>query len=158
MEAVQVTLERMKTALGEAQTNLALARKWMATAINRLRRSVEFNVGDEVVLTTKHIKNYCRHLPTKIKARWVGPFTITQKVSPMAYRVDLHPSWCLHPVFHIDKLKKYIHFDEFLWEAQPPPPVVIEDHLEYEVEALIRHRGKGTRGIIFGTLEGVSIY
>ena len=63
----------------------------------------------------------------------------------MAYRVDLRPSWCLHPVFHIDKLKTYIHSKEFLRKVQPPPPIVIEDHLEYEVEDLIRHRCKGTR-------------
>ena len=102
-------------------------------------------MGDEVVLTTKHIKNYCPHLPAKIKARWVGPFTITQKVLPVAYRVDLPPVWRLHPVFHIDKLKKYIRSEEFLREVHPPPPIVVEDHLEYEVEDLIRHRGKGTR-------------
>ena len=143
-EAVQVTLEWMKTALAEAQTNLALAQKRMATAVNRSCRFMEYNVGDEVVLTTKHIKNYCPHLPAKIKARWVGPFTITQKVSPVAYRVDLPPGWRLHPIFHIDKLKKYIRSEEFLREVHPPPLVVIEDHLEYEVEDLIQHRGKGT--------------
>ena len=90
-EAVQITLEWMKTALAEAQTNLPLTQKQRATAVNCSRRSVEFNVGDEVVLTTKHIKNDCPHLPAKIKARWVGPFTITQKVPPVAYRVDLPP-------------------------------------------------------------------
>ena len=110
----------------------------MAMAVNRSRRSVEYNtVGDEVVLTAKHIKNYCPHLPAKIKARLVGPFTIAQKVSPMAYRVDLPPCWHLHPVFHMDKLKKYIHSEEFLREVHPPPPVVLEDHLEYEVEDVI---------------------
>ena len=98
--------------------------------VNHFRQSVEYNVGDEVVLTTKHIKNCCPHLPAKIKARWVVPFTITQKVSPMAYRVDLPPSWRLHPVFHIDKLKKYIRSEEFLREVHPPPPVAVEDHLE----------------------------
>ena len=126
----------MKTALAKAQTNLALPQKQMAMAVNRSRQPVEYNVGDEVVLTIKHIKNYCPHLPAKIKARWVGPFTITQQVSPMAYRVDLPPGWRLHPVFHVDKLKKYIHSEEFLREVHPPPPIVVED--------LIRHRGTGT--------------
>ena len=116
----------------------------MATVVNRSRRSVEYNVSDEVVLTTKYIKNYCAHLLAKIKVRWVGPFTITQKVSPVAYRVDLLPGWRLHPVFHVDKLKKYIRSKEFLWEVHPPPPVVVEDHLDYEVEGFIQHWGKGT--------------
>ena len=63
----------------------------------------------------------------------------------MPYRVDLPPGWCLHPVFHIDKLKKHIHSEKFVQEGQPPPLVVAEDHLEYEVEDLIWHQGKGTR-------------
>ena len=28
---------------------------------------------------------------------------------------------------------------------EPPPPVLVEDHLEYEVEDLIRHKGRGAR-------------
>ena len=65
----------------------------------------------------KTIKNYGPHLLAKIKARWVGPFTITHKVSLVAYRVDLSPGWRLQPIFHIDKLKKYIHSEEFLREV-----------------------------------------
>ena len=45
-EAVQITLERMKMALVEAQTNLVLAQKRMATAVNRSHRSVEYTIGD----------------------------------------------------------------------------------------------------------------
>ena len=127
----------MKTDLVEAQTNLTLAQKRMAAAVNCLRQSVEFSVGDEVVLLTKNIKNYCPHLLAKIKARWVAPFTIPQRVSPVAYCVDLPPGWRLHPVFHIDKLKKYICSTAFLRKVQPPPPIVIEHHLDYEVEDLI---------------------
>ena len=141
-EAMQITLEWMKTALTEVQTNLELAQKRMATTVNGSCQSVELNVD---TLYTNNIKSYCPHLPAKIKARWVGPFTITQKVSPVAYRVELPPNWRLHLVFHIDKLKKYIHSEEFSREVQPPPPIVIENHQEYEIEDLIQHRGKGTR-------------
>ena len=38
-EALQVTLERMNTALVEAQTNLACTQKWMATTVNHLHQS-----------------------------------------------------------------------------------------------------------------------
>ena len=131
--------------MAEGQTNFACAQKWIATTVNRTRRSQEYNVSDEVVPSTKNIKNYCLHLLAKFKARWVGPFAVTHKFFPMAYMMDLPPGWHLHPVFHIDKLKKYIHSKEFLQEVQPPPPVVVEDHLEYKVEDLIQHRGKGTR-------------
>ena len=55
----------------------------------------EYNVVDEVVLSMKNIKKHCHHSPTKIKARWVAPFTITRKVSPMDYKVDLTPGWRL---------------------------------------------------------------
>ena len=105
---MQVTSERMKTALAEAQTNSARDQNWMAIVVNRSCWSEEFQAVYEVVLLTKNIKNFCPQLPAKIKARWVGTFVITQKVSPVAYQVDLSPGWHLHPVFHIDKLKSYI--------------------------------------------------
>ena len=63
----------------------------------------------------------------------------------MVYRVDLPPGWSLHPVFHISKFKKYFRSEEFVREVQPPPLVVVKNHVEYEGEDLIRHRGKGTR-------------
>ena len=42
----------MKTALAEAQTNLERAQRRMANAVNRSRRSEQYNIGDEVVLST----------------------------------------------------------------------------------------------------------
>ena len=98
-----------------------------------------------MVLSTSNLKNYNPHLPAKLRARWVGPFTINRVVSPVAYKVDLPPGWQIHPVFHIDCLKRYVRSEEFLREVKPPPPVLVEDHLEYEVEDFIRHHRRGTR-------------
>ena len=119
-EAVTETLERMQTALTEAQTNLERAQCRMATAVNRTRRLEQYKVGDEVVLSTANLRNYWPHLPVKLRARWVGPFTISREVSPIACKVDLPPGWQIHPVFHVDRLKRYIHLEEFLREVEPP--------------------------------------
>ena len=42
-----------------------------------------------------------------------------------------------------DCLKWYVYLEGFLWEAEPPPLVLDEDHLEYKVEDLIWHCGHG---------------
>ena len=102
-------------------------------------------MGDEVVLTTANLCSYCTHLPPKIKARWVGPFRITQEISPIAYGLDLPPGWRIHTIFHVSKLKRYIHSEEFLWEVEPPSPIHVGDTLEYEVEGILWHQGKGAR-------------
>ena len=144
-EAVKETVEQMKTTLDEAQTNLERVQRKMANTVNRSRRSEQYNISDEVVLSTTNLWNYFPHLPAKLQARWVGPFTISRVVSPVAYKVDLPPGWQIHSVFHIDRLKLYVHSEEFLRKVEPSPPVLVEDHLEYEVEDLIRHRGHGVR-------------
>ena len=59
--------------------------------------------------------------------------------------MDLPLGWRLHPVFHIDNLNKYSCSKEFLWGFLPPAPTVVEHHLDYEVEDLIRHQGQGAR-------------
>ena len=96
-EAVKGTLERMKTTLAEAHTNLEQTQRRMANAINRSRRSEQYNIGDEVVLNTMNLRNYCPNLLAKLRARWVGPFAISRVVSPVAYKVDLAPRWQIHP-------------------------------------------------------------
>ena len=53
--------------------------------------------------------------------------------------------WRIHPAFHASELKRYTHSEELLWEVEPPPLVLVGDALEYEVEGILRHQGKGPR-------------
>ena len=73
-EAVKAALERMKTALVDAESNLTTTQQRMKRAVDKKSRTKEYKIGEEVVLSTANLRTYCPNWPPKIKARWVGPF------------------------------------------------------------------------------------
>ena len=91
VEAVQTMVDRMKTALEEAQVNLTVAQSRAKSQVDRSRRNEEFEVGDEVVLSTRPI-SVNQHLPSKLRRRWIGPYRVARVISPVAYRLDLPPA------------------------------------------------------------------
>ena len=123
-EAVKEALERMKTALVDAKSNLTKAQR-MKRAVDKKRWAEDYKIGNEVVLSTTNLWTYCPHLPPHIKVRSVGPFRIKKIVSPIAFGLNLPPGWRIHPAFHINKLKHYIRSEEFLREVKQPPPILV---------------------------------
>ena len=153
-EEVKEALERMKTALVDAQSNLATAQQRMKCVVDKKRRAEEYKIGNDVVLSTANLRIYCLNLLPKIKARWVGPFRIQKLMSPVAFGLDPPQGWRIHLAFHTSKRKHYIRSEEFLREVEPPPPVLVGDTLEYEVEGILRHQGTGTRHQYLVLLKG----
>ena len=70
--------------------------------------------------------------------RYIGPFTVTQRVSPVAYRLALPEGYKIHDVFHISLLKPYGDNGT----VRPPPPELIEGEEEYEIDTILDHRDK----------------
>ena len=106
IEAVHIMTDRMRSALEEAQANLSLVQCRARSQANKSQRDESFKVGDEVVLSTKHL-HLDQHLLTKLRRRWVGPFRVSKVLSLVAYGLDLPPRWKIHPVFHVSNLKSY---------------------------------------------------
>ena len=138
-QVVQEAIGQMKEALDDVKLNLVKAQERMKTQVDKTRREEEWKVGDRVFLTTQHLQTFVVHMLPKLRRRWVGPFTITKVVSPVAFQLDLPPGWQIHPTFHTSNLKVYIRHPDFKWEVDPPPPVLVDGNLEYEVEAILRH-------------------
>ena len=102
------------------------------------RRTVEFTVGQQVLLNTRYIR--FRNCPRKLQRRFVGPFQIKRKISRAAYELSLPEKWSIHPVFHVSLLKPW---RESVWSSPVDlQPADIEPMREpvYEVEKLLRWR------------------
>jgi hypothetical protein len=85
----------------------------------------EFAIRDKVWLEGKNLK--CTEGTPKLSPRWYGPFQVAAKISHVAYRLDLPPSWKIHNVFHASLLTPYHETPEHGPNFLEPPPDIIED-------------------------------
>jgi hypothetical protein len=135
-------LSLIQTSLQSAKQHLAVAQNRQKQYADRHRRELEFTLGDQVLLSTAHLPLPLSSQVRKLASRWIGPFSILQVISPVAYKLDLPSHLRIHPVFHVSQLKPFLSnpstFPHRL--ADPPPPLVINDHEEYEVEKILAKR------------------
>jgi hypothetical protein len=141
--SVEELLERLGTTLSEAQEHVEKAQSKQQEQANRHRIEQEFEVGQQVWLSTADLRLKMKITP-KLTQRWIGPFTVKRKLSPLTYELDLPPSLSIHPVFHISKLRLHSSSPRFDPHRPPhpdrPSPEVIDQVEEYEVEAIRTHR------------------
>ena len=71
----------------------------------------------------------------KLRARFVGPFRVMERIGKTAYRLDLRGRFKdVHNVFHVSQLRKHIHGGS---SANPPEPIQVEGEEHFKVEALL---------------------
>jgi hypothetical protein len=112
-------------------------------ADKRRRPSPTYRKGDLVWLDATNLKT--GRPSKKLDARRLGPFEITDVITPLAYRLKLPHSWRVHPVFHVSLLRPAT-IDTTLHPTTTddnlrPPPDVIDGTAEYHVESVLDHSG-----------------
>jgi transposase InsO family protein len=124
-------LSDIQKARSDAQETLLLRNK-------PIKEPRTFHINQKVWLDSRNLKV---NVPSKkLAPRRYGPFTIKEKISPVAYRINLPNHMKIHDVFHIDLLTPF-HETEIYGEAFPqPPPDLIEGEEEYEVEEIVNDR------------------
>lgn len=101
---------------------------------------ISFVEGQLVLLSTKNIKT--NRPSKKLDNRWIGPFTIENKIGEQSYRLKLPKHYKIHPVFHVQVLKRYTRGDI----VDPPPPEMVFNEEygqrieEHEVEEVLDSR------------------
>ena len=146
--AVEQTVESLQSAWTHARRAMQAAQQRQKAYADKRRSPVTIKVGDQVLLSSQNIA--LKHPGSrKMLPKWLGPFKVVSEVNPVAFKLELPPALSrLHPVFHASLLKPYVS------DGGPkpnPPPIVLEDgDILYEVEALLdkRHSGRKTEYLV----------
>ncbi|KAA0047501.1 hypothetical protein E6C27_scaffold498G001280 [Cucumis melo var. makuwa] len=101
-ELVQITTNNIKL----IRENLRIAHDRQKSYADKRRRNLEFQVGDQVFLKLSPWRGVIRFgRKGKLSPRYIGPYQITERVGPAAYRLELPVSSGL--------LVKSVNFEDF---------------------------------------------
>jgi hypothetical protein len=124
-----------------AKANLEKAHKRYKAFANKSRREVKFQEGDEVWLNIKNFR-LPEGLSHKFLGPYAGPFKVLEKKLSDTYKLDLPENLRVHPTFHVSLLKLVTHD-----ASRPnrehnsrPPPDLVHNEREFEVEAVLKSR------------------
>nr|GEU35908.1 putative reverse transcriptase domain-containing protein [Tanacetum cinerariifolium] len=87
---------------------LKVARDFQNSYVSNRHKQLGFEVGDKVILEVSSWKGVIRFRKKgKLAPRYVGPFEILERVSPITYRLRLPEELSsVHDTFHVSNLKK----------------------------------------------------
>ena len=105
-----------------------------------------YTLQQKVWLEATNLKT--THPTTKLAPRRYGPFTITEVNSPVTYRLRIPEHWKIHNVFHASLLSPYVETPIHGPNFKEPPPELIDDEPEWEVEAILDSRRFGRKKML----------
>lgn len=112
----------------------------------------DFQKGDKVWLEGTNLKT--QYPSAKLSPKRQGPFEIIEPVGTGSYRLQLPPQWKIHPVIHASLLTRYNETPEYGTNFTQPPPDIINELPEFEVEAINKVRKYRNRWQYFVKWKG----
>ncbi len=131
------------------ETLLQVGSRTKAKADRHRSRPPVYVVGQKVWLSTKNIP--LRSVSNKLAPKFIGPFAVTEIISPVAVRLNLPPAYRrIHPAFHVSKIKPVFRSRINPPAPVPPPPRLVDGETTYSVNRILdsRRRGRGFQYLV----------
>jgi deoxyuridine 5'-triphosphate nucleotidohydrolase len=98
----------------DAKDALKLAQSRFENSYNKNHIPITFEPGDQVLVNIHSLElPESKGKGSKFARRFDGPFEVTERVTPVAYRIRLPHSYGIHPVLSIAHLEPYKSDDNF---------------------------------------------
>lgn len=97
--------ERLIEIRSTCARKIQAANEYQKQLQDKKRSPLELQVGDEVLISSRHIKSY--RPKKKLDWKYIGPAKVVEKIGSTAYKVDLPGYPGIHPVFHASLLEPY---------------------------------------------------
>ena len=124
----------------QATKAMEKAQKNMKKQFDKKRRNSQgLKVGDNMWLENKNI--HLNQPSKKLDNKRYGPFRILKDIGSGAFELELPEGWMIHNIFNEDLLTRCMEpkFKEQHMELAPPPTIINEEE-EYEIEEIRKHR------------------
>jgi hypothetical protein len=129
--------------INSAKQCIERAQKRQIREANKHRRDIKYNVGDLVFISTEHM-NPKGSTSSKLMYKYIGPYRIIRRISDVTYEIQLPKSSKLHPVFYVNRIRRFYprltKFADDDGNDIEPPPTIIDDDYEWEVDQILKHR------------------
>ncbi|KAD3640045.1 hypothetical protein E3N88_29268 [Mikania micrantha] len=101
-------IQEITDKIARIQQRLQTTRSLQKSYADIRRKPLEFQVGDRLMLKVSPWKGVVRFgAKGKLAPRYVGPYEITQRIGPVAYRLKISDELSgVHDVFHVSNLKR----------------------------------------------------
>ena len=94
-----------------------------------------YKIGDQVLLSTRNIRTNQNR--KKLGSQRIGPFAIKRIINELTYELEIPKQYKIHPVFHTSLLEPF-KANTIPGRIQAiPPPILINDEEEFEVENIL---------------------